>query len=609
MDKLKDTLGPVYKHGFWVACGVIIVVALGMWLLSTLGLRSTTKTNVDAIGAAFGAAESVNQAGVDAAGEGNDPTEVRFHPNDASAEATKRLIGKLKAEVSKAWGRQYSQQRGLFVWPKKLSDKNGEKTNFQKALDKKLQTPRWEFDLDDEQIIVDVFTKEKAIEQIANERGIDPADLKGEGEFKPYQLPIEVAVPFPTPVDDEISDSFRRIYRDFIQGHVPVLAEKIGATWNPSAAVGATGGESAGAPMLTPGVEDGTTTGAPGVEAVDDEVVAWSGANQSHWLSKLSAFADRAEQDHVPTTLQMLYTQEDLWVLEALLAVIKDTNGDVTTKHEAAVKQIDFLLTGKAAGEMPGSITPIGQTSASNSSDSAAAYGDGGGESYGSGGGSEGYSDEGGSDFGDGGADAYGTGGEEAGPTVSDPANDRYVDRDYKMINGSKLREVFAQDPTPEEAYLRVAKRIPVRMGLSMDARKLAKLLAACSNSSLVIEVRQVRVNRHSAADGAAGGGTSSSYGGGSGDGGSGGGVQSGTSYGGGGGSGGSGYGEASSGGQQPTTTTAQSHDAPIEIYGVILIYNPVDAKTLEVKPGEGEEESGDGTDAETAGDVPASAT
>jgi hypothetical protein len=609
MDKLKNTLGPVYKHGFWVACGVIIVVAFAMWLISTIRLRGTKNENVDEISSAFGTIENVNKAGVNAA-DGDDASEVRFHPNEISAEGTTRLIAKLKAEVAKAWYRQYSQQRDLFVWPKKLSEKDGKKTNFQKSLDRKLQQPRWQFDLDDEQIIVDGFSeqqKQQAVDQIASERGIDPAVLRTNGEFVPYELPIEVAVPFdsaqkpPTPVDDEISDSFRRIYRDFIKGHVPVLAEKVGAHWNPTAEMGA-GAEIMAAPVL----QDPTTAGA---EEVNDEIVTWAGANQSHWLTKLSAFADRAEQDFVPTTLQMLYTQEDLWVLEALLAVIKETNGDVPSKHEAAVKQIDFLLIGKDAGEMPGSITLIGQASASDSSDSAAAYGDGGAESYGSGGGSEGYSDEGGSDFGDGGADAYGTGGEEAGPTVSDPANDRYVDRDYKMINGSKLREVFAQDPTPEEAYLRVAKRIPVRMGLSMDARKLAKLLAACSNSSLVIEVRQVRVNRHSAADGAAGGGTSSSYGGGSGDGGSGGGVQSGTSYGGGGGSGGSGYGEASSGGQQPTTTTAQSHDAPIEIYGVILIYNPVDAKTLEVKPGEGEEESGDGTDAETAGDVPASAT
>lgn len=593
MDKLKETLGPVYKHGFWVACGVIVVLALGIWFISTLGLRNTTEANAEAINAAFSTVESVNSATVDAAGEGNDPTQVHFHPNDVSARETERLNSRLKAEVADAWERQYNFQRDLFVWPAKVAKRDGADTPFQKAIDETLESPRWKFELDDGQIIVDVRSKEEAIQQVASQRGLDPEEIEksAKAEYVPYQLPIEVAVPFnpsespPTPVEAEISDSFRRIYRDFIKSHVPTLAEVIGSNWNPSARTGTNSGAGEGVAGIPRSSGASATRGVDNPEQ-EDEIVTWNGSNQGHWLEKLSAFADRAEQDYVPTTLQMLYTQEDLWVLEALLNVIKQTNGDVSLKHEAAIKEIDFLLTGKAAGEMPGSITPIGSPSAEGGSDgSGDPYGGGDGYSssnpygqgdpYSQGGGTDGYSSESGG---------------QGQTMVADPANDRYVDRDYRMIPGSKLREVFAQEPTPENAYLRVAKRIPVRMGLQMDVRKLARLLVACSNSPLIIEVRQVRVNRHSPRDGTsgAGGGQAGAYGGVNR-----GGTQELGNY----GAAGAGYGAQ---GKSSSTTTAESHVAPVEIYGVVLIYNPVDAKTLEVKPGEGDEDAAEDEDAET---------
>ena len=88
-----------------------------------------------------------------------------------------------------------------------------------------------------------------------------------------------------------------------------------------------------------------------------------------------------------------------------------------------------------------------------------------------------------------------------------DPAEGRYVDRDYKPIPAQTLRTAIVSDAQNEqEAYLLVAKRIPIRMGLTVDQRRLNRLIAACGTSKLMVEVRQVRFNRQSGA-GSGGGG------------------------------------------------------------------------------------------------------
>ncbi len=71
-------------------------------------------------------------------------------------------------------------------------------------------------------------------------------------------------------------------------------------------------------------------------------VVEWSTSNQAalqaismNWTS--------------PTTLQVLYAQEDLWVLRALMLIIKATNGDADAQYNAAVKEIVSIYLGAMA--------------------------------------------------------------------------------------------------------------------------------------------------------------------------------------------------------------------------------------------------------------------
>ena len=92
--------------------------------------------------------------------------------------------------------------------------------------------------------------------------------------------------------------------------------------------------------------------------------------------------------------------------------------------------------------------------------------------------------------------------------TGGDPANNRYIDATYTPIAADRLRQALTSDsPSTEDAFLVVAKRIPVRMGVVMDQRQVHRLIAECGNANLVVEVRQVRINRQKSAGGTGPGG------------------------------------------------------------------------------------------------------
>ncbi len=166
----------------------------------------------------------------------------------------------------------------------------------------------------------------------------------------------------------------------------------------------------------------------------------------------------------------------------------------------------------------------------------------------------------------------YGEGmGEPGGMSGPDPAEERYVDKDYQPLPAETLRKVMGSTESiaPEEAYLAVAKRIPVRMRISIDQKRLPKFLVECANAELTVEVRQLRVNPTD--DGSL--------------------MPSGM---------GREVGRLprvspresmrpGMGGEQPEINNFP-FDVTAEIYGIIYLYNPVDDRALGIEAGSGEE-------------------
>lgn len=235
--------------------------------------------------------------------------------------------------------------------------------------------------------------------------------------------------------------------------------------------------------------------GAPaGASPADEDRIAWAADSQER-IDKSLQFAG------TPTSLEVWLTQENLWVYQSILNIIKNVNaGSVVPK----IRKIDELAIAQKAAEIYGKGLATGLIDApaaapGGEAAAAAAPGDA--------------------------PPAGDAGGGDAAATA--PDDRRYLDAEGKPLPaGSAAKEQF--------------KRMPVFLRLTMDQREIPKLLVECANSPLPLDVRQLRIN-------------------------------------------------PSKGQAAPTQPSANSgtpaprgsYDVPIEIGGIITIYNPPDMTRL----------------------------
>jgi hypothetical protein len=358
--------------------------------------------------------------------------------------------------------------------------------------------------------------------------------------------PIESHIKFP--IERELLNTNQReVYRNFINRVLPDLAKIVGTPWYEDD-------------------DDGT-----------EPLVEWVTSNQKEIHDSRFSWPGRE-----PTTLEILYAQEDLWVLSAVLNVIKNTNGDISQRYQAAVKTIKYIDIGRDAIGFGGSISTV---SSSRS----------GGDGMSGGMGNSGMGGEG-MGMGMSGAAGDNSGIDDSKATL-DPGDNRYIDTEFQPVLASKLRSAF-DSVDASDAYLIVAKRIPVRLGLIVDHRQVPKLLAECGNADMQLEIRQIRIGTdglnpgRSFVGGGSGGGMFGGGGGENEEGDLGGGMGGeGGMFGGGGGDEGGLGGEGAEGmggalgGMGDSGQVKLSDDSPfdvhVELYGIVYIYNPVDREKL----------------------------
>lgn len=206
-----------------------------------------------------------------------------------------------------------------------------------------------------------------------------------------------------------------------------------------------------------PGQPNPTPTPAP-VAAAPGSLVRVQWENQDAVYKSLE-FAGGS----TPTTLEVRLRQEDYWVYQALLNIIRKTND--AAPHVPYIKVIEDLRIGAKAAELytkgmgPGHIDKI-----------VSAGGDGGAPAP---------------------ADSLVPPAE--GGAAPPPDEGRYLQKD-----GTALPAGTAQN----EQF----KRLPVYLKLVMDQREITRLLTECANYPLPVEVRQLRI-MPSGGGGQAGGG------------------------------------------------------------------------------------------------------
>lgn len=596
MDKLKKQLAPVIKHQFWILSVLVLVMAAVVFTLTAMSISKEISTRISAIDSKYTEVQNVSG-------------KVGTHPNASSHTEMEKILQVMEKDVEQAWDMQYSLQLDLMKWP-------------------------------------DEAFKSKEIANIFR-------DLRPVEKF--IDFPIETLEGAPA----RVTESDRRIYRDYIGPTFQNVSKIIGTEWKAKmeAITSASGGGgygsgggygmeggsggygsegSGGLPGGGYGAEgsggagygsEGGYGGSGGFGVAPTgpgatDVVKWTAASQQTLLNQMVPWYS---PNATPSLLDIYYTQEDIWLLTNIMEIVKKTNGEARENFQAVVKEIEFIRFGKHAsrdaGTIMGGSSGMGMGMGMGSSGGYGAEGESGmeGSSGGFGSGEGGSAEMGG----------YGMEGESGGepgmpgmPGMGgmkiDPADNRYIsfatETFFKPRKGADIRTSVRENVSPENAVDSVAKRIPIRLRVKMEASKVHRLISECGNAPFMLEVYQVRLNTAAAPEsGGMGGYGSGGYGSagapgsasgmGSGGGDAGIGMEGGGGYGSEGGSGDGSYGSGGYGaggygsggygaggygagggmgmipGLQPENTVI-----PVEIFGLIYFYNPCNMALLGVE-------------------------
>jgi hypothetical protein len=303
--------------------------------------------------------------------------------------------------------------------------------------------------------------------------------------------------------NEEIPSELRNHYQNYIERHFPELPKQISARPLEASEMGGPGGGEFGrgrtySPEPMPG--------ANGVPEDNDYIC--------EWLDQ-GVIRDELNFPQRPSSLRIWITQEDLWVYHTLLDVIAKTNqaAGATRMSNAAVKVVYSLDVGSRAAQYsrkPGrlAVPPASATAAGPES------GPPGAPMGRPGAGPEGGPPGGGVPGGPGGMERLSGSGMAGGQMTPDQEkafllSSRYLDDKGQPIPfGGGGGDAGATPPaTPPDAGGGAApsvdmnqfgtgfRRLPVRMALEMDARRLPEMLTICANEPLRIEVQEVRIN------------------------------------------------------------------------------------------------------------------
>lgn len=296
---------------------------------------------------------------------------------------------------------------------------------------------------------------------------------------------------------DSIASEMRGFYQNYINTRFDALLEIIDAKKLADGASAGRGGYGGGGEY---GGEYGGGYGAvAGIEddEQDDYLVQW--LDQGELQRKLQ-FPTR------PSHLQVWVTQEDLWVYETLLEVIKRTNKakGATRPDNTAVHTIVQLQVGREAAMSKSTAQIIiPQADAGGGRGMMGEYGGYGGEMGGYGGEMGGYGGEMGGYGGEYGGEmgGYGRGMDmEGGSDAAALLANRYLNDEGEPDEGGSVDSVVSTE----------FRQLPIRMRLMMDERYIPRILIECANATLPIEVTQLRINPDKSGVGFGGAGANS---------------------------------------------------------------------------------------------------
>lgn len=441
MDKIRVFLATGKKYHFWILCAIVLVVGLLAWTTATGDLANRYQTRRQKLDEDFKGVRAIS-------------AQVN-HPNDKVIDAIQREGDKLKEKVLQAWELLYNEQNEKNRWPDSLS--------------------------------------------------------------KGFLRDIKRLAP-----DDEIPGHRREEYQTFIAQHFPKLFKQLDirrrrervegeeteeGTGNPpprdrpgrASAPRGGGMDEMGGPMGMMGLEGEMAGGGrgagPPIRRREEEDLEMEGVIEWDESNRLR-IEDRYYWDKTPSTLQVRYAQEDLWVYETLLRIIVDCNKG-SNYYNAAVRTIEALQIGRDAAPAFGKVESDLFLGGAVEEKPRGGGAPGGGAPRGEMGGPG----MGGDMMGEGGRAAAGGPGRGPAGIPGGGGGDAtgMMSAEEKLVMQLKAFRYLDQDfkPMPDDNEHPYAefKMMGIILKLVMKEQKVPEVLAGCANSNMPIEIRQVRLN------------------------------------------------------------------------------------------------------------------
>ena len=473
MDQLAPVIAWTKKNIFWLVCGTLSVAMIFVWFLTTGDINEQRSKQEAALKSSVSTAKGIKSVMASALPT-NGPVEteeegIPAHPNETSLQGMREELSATIDSIVAAWKIRKQAQDSILVWPKCIPSNR----------------------------FIEAFSKYNPPETMPDEEN-SAARTNMEQMLTLYKAKIPEQMSYLC--GDDVLRAYWKFDPKFADDSIPVEDEDDGSTpgggFGGGSGAGFGAGAGSGAPTLTSSAVD-----------LNQFAVRWSDKNQDLWHSKLTTFNgyDGNLFDY-PTPLQCYMLQQDLWLLEAMFRIIREVNGDSAANDLSIIKNIDHVAFGREVGGKLGELTPPDQRLA----DKTTAGMNGGMPKQGGPGGfgsdplgeEEEYDEEGnfepngGFNFGrtldDGGE------GDSGGSNSNVPYDNRYVDVNFEPLSAAVVKGVISGDELPvDNLELIVARRVPVRIALKMDERKIADFMAACANSPFAFEIQQVRWNRH----------------------------------------------------------------------------------------------------------------
>ena len=469
MDQLAPVIAWTKKNIFWLVCGSLSIAMVVSWFLITSGINGErTKQEADlkkSVSTAKGiktvTANPLPQNGVT---ETEEET-IAAHPNETSRQGMQEELAATIDSIVAAWKIRKQAQDSILVWPKCIPSDT----------------------------FVKFFSKYNPPETMPDELN-SAASTQMEQMLTLYRAKIPEQMSYLC--GDDVLRAYWKYDPKYQDNSSPIPDEDDG---DPTGGGFGRGGFGAGA---------GASGGAPTLNSptidMNQFAVRWSDKNQDLWNEKLTSFNGYdGNQFDYPSPLQCYMLQQDLWLLEAMFRIVREVNGDSSANDLSVIKNIDHVAFGREVGGKLGELTPADQRLADKTSAGMA-----GGKStqgfpgFGDDGGEEPYDEEGNfepdGDFFNRSMPMGGGTTDGGGSTSNVPYDNRYVDVNFEPLPAAVVKGVITGQELPEtNLELIVAKRVPVRIALKMDERKIADFMAACANSPFAFEIQQVRWNRH----------------------------------------------------------------------------------------------------------------